>query len=75
MAKPGKEVRKLEFKQCKVEIVSQDVTQELILDGKPVKTSRDSDTGAYVCSDLPYQEFGSLEEIAKALVDARGDNS
>lgn len=71
MAKKPKHVHKVGYKNCKIEIATYDVTQELKIDGKAVETSRDADTGAYVSLHAPYQAYGSLEELGQAIVDTR----
>ncbi len=74
MAKKPKNVRKIDYQNCKIEIVKHDVTEELKIDAKAVETSRDADTGAYVSPEAPYRPHGSLEELAKAIVDSRQQN-
>ncbi len=71
MAKKPKNVQKIDYRNCKIEIATHDVTEELKIDGKATETSRDADTGGYVSSEAPYQVHGSLEELAKAIVEIR----
>jgi len=64
-------VRSSDYKGSKIEVVMKSATHMVQLDGKLVDTDRDPDSGAYVSPDLPYQVFGSLEEIAQAVVDTK----
>ena len=44
---------------------------QLRIDNKPIDVNRDSDSGTFGSSKLPYREFESIEELSKALVDER----
>ena len=66
-------VRSSGYKGSKIEVVAKGGDHEVQVDGKLIDTGRDSDTGAYVSSDLPYRVFGSLEEIAQAIVDTKNE--
>ncbi len=66
-------VRSSDYKGSKIEVVAKAVAHEVQVDGKPIVTSRDADTGAYVSSDAPYVHYGSLEEVAQAVIDAKKD--
>ena len=69
-AKPNV-VRSSDYKGSKIEVVAKAAAQEVQVDGKPVATSRDADTGAYISAEAPYVHYGSLEEVAQAVVDAK----
>lgn len=62
-------VRASAYKGNKIEVVAEGKIQKVQIEGKMIHTDRDPDSGAYVCPDLPYRVFGSLEEIAQAMVD------
>ncbi len=67
----SKKSEKINYKECKIEITKEKFDYGAKIDGKTVKLSRDSDTGAYYCSDIPYQTFGSPEILCKAIVDEK----
>ncbi|MCA9694468.1 MAG: hypothetical protein KC636_33130 [Myxococcales bacterium] len=56
-----------------IQVAVKGALEEVSLDGEAIPHERDADTGAYRCSSLPYRTFGTLDELAKALVDERGD--
>ena len=62
---------KIKYHGSKIKIVSKKAEDQLKIDSKSIKTSRDADTGAYVCESLPYQTFGTLEALGKAVVDSK----
>ncbi len=64
-------VRSSDYKGSKIEVVAKAVTHEVQVDGKLVVTSRDADTSAYISSEAPYVHYGSLEEVAQAVIDAK----
>jgi len=64
-------VRSLTYRGSKIEVVAKAVANEVQVDGKAVVTSRDSDTGAYISREAPYIHYGSLEEVAQAVIDAK----
>ena len=57
------------YKGSKMEITTDKAIKKLIIDGKSIPIERDVDTGAYSCEPLPYQYFGTLEELGKAIID------
>lgn len=42
---------------------------ELLIDGELVSTTKDSVSGKYLTAIMPYQEFSSLREMARILID------
>lgn len=72
MAKPKpKKTDKVDYRNCKIEILHYDTDTEIRVDGKTVDIQRDSDTGAYLSPEAPYQTYATPEEAAKAVVDRR----
>ena len=69
-AKPNV-VRSSDYMGSKIEVIAKGAGQEVQVDGNPIATSRDADTGAYICSDAPYVHYGSLEEVAQAVVEVK----
>lgn len=59
------------YKKCQIQIEHFDVDQVLKIDKKKIPVDRDADTSAYVSSEAPYETFGTLEELAKAIIDRR----
>ena len=70
-SKKPKKVDEFTYKNCKVQTDHFDVDQVLKIDKKEVPVDRDADTGAYVSREAPYQSFGTLDELAKAVIDCR----
>ena len=70
-----KVVSDLEYRNCKIQVLERDVGHELHIDGKTTPAQRDADTGAYVSPEAPYQSFGTLEDLAKAIVDRRNETA
>lgn len=69
-AKPkNSDVEQTSYKDHKIAIITKKGVSELRVDDKPIRTQRDADTGAYGSPELPYREFGSLDELGKAMVD------
>lgn len=73
--KKPKKVDKLDYKDCKIEIRHFDVDKEVRIDSDDVTVEQDPDTGAYRSPEAPYQRYGTLEELAKAVIDARKEES
>ena len=71
MANRAKTLSKTEYKDCKIEIVEKDADQGIKINGKNFQHHQDADTGAFYCVEAPYQVFGSLDELAKAVVDVQ----
>lgn len=69
MAKKPVKSQAMEYKGATIEVLSDKNGDFLKIDSTRVQPYRDADTGAYVCDQLPYQTFGTLEELAKAVVD------
>jgi hypothetical protein len=65
----GSVVDKVDYKDHEVAVVQKETEHELQVDGNPVTTQRDADTGAYGSPDLPFRTFGSLQELGRAMVD------
>ena len=66
-------VQSLDYKGRKIEILAENVTQEVHIQGRQVAAARDIDTGDYYSPDAPYMKFGSLEELGKAIVDTEDE--
>ena len=72
MAKKKQQViEEVDYKNSKIQVVADPQThaQELHIDDRVVHVERDDDTGAYYSPELPYQTHGSIQELAKALID------
>jgi hypothetical protein len=65
----GSVVDKVDYKDHEVAVVEKETEHELQVDGNPVTTQRDADTGAYLSPDLPFRTFGSLQELGRAMID------
>jgi hypothetical protein len=65
----GSVVDKVDYKDHEVAVVEKETEHELRVDGNPVTTQRDADTGAYWSPDVPFRTFGSLQELGRAMVD------
>ncbi len=70
MARKSKNSKKIEYRNVKIEIISGQTEEAIKIGSKGIESSRDADTGTYVCDELPYQTFGTLEELGKAFVDS-----
>ena len=44
---------------------------KIAIDGEAIQVSWDADAGEFNAGELPYRSFGSVEEVAKAIVDQR----
>lgn len=66
-----KATEKLKYNGCDIEIQQYDVAEEVLIDKKQLTFDRDSDTGAYISPEAAYRSYGTLEELAKAVIDDR----
>ena len=58
------------YKECKIAL-KETSKPELSIDGETVQVSKDAEADSYNSGELPYQTFGSVKEIAEAIVDQR----
>ena len=58
------------YKDCKIEL-TESSKPELAIDGESVQVSKDVEADSYNSDELPYQTFGSVKEIAEAIIDQR----
>jgi hypothetical protein len=65
----GSVVDRIDYKEHEITVVEKETEHELQVDGNPVTTGRDADTGAYRSPDLPFRTYGSLQELGRAMVD------
>ena len=47
---------------------------EITLVGEAIDVKMDSEAGTCSSAELPYRAFSSLDDLARAVVDQRGDN-
>lgn len=73
--KKKKVLNELKYRDRKIEVVEENVGQGVHIDGKKALAERDADTGAYVSPEAPYETYGTLEDLAKAIVDRRRETS
>ncbi len=59
-----------EFMGCQIEISA---TETLTIDGKPVATERDAAGEQWSSAYLPYLDYPSLLELARAIVRDTGE--
>jgi len=74
-SKKKKVLNELKYRDRKIEVVEENVGQGVQIDGKKTLVERDADTGAYVSPEAPYETYGTLEDLAKAIVDRRRETS
>ena len=67
----AKRVEHQVYKDCEIDIAHFDAEQSLLIDKKETEHYRDADNGTYLSPDLPYQCFGSLQELAEAIIDEK----
>ena len=70
-----KNVTKSEYENCSIEIEEKEFDYELKIDKKGVEFQRDAETGAVYADENPYQPEGSIEALAKSLIDYRNAHS
>lgn len=58
------------YKDCKI-LLKDSAKPELSIDGESIQVSKDVEADSYNSGELPYQAFGSVKEIAEAVVDQR----
>ena len=61
----------IEHMGSRIEIVERDDDAEVTIDGQAVEVLRDSDSGQFRTPELPYQGYGTAEELAKSVVESR----
>lgn len=71
--KKPKKVDEIDYEDHAIEVRHFDVEQEVHIDSEAVTVEQDPDTGAYRSPEVPYRRYGTLEELAKAVVDARAE--
>lgn len=62
-------IASLTYNKKKIEVKASGTGQQVYVDGKQIPAEKDADSGAYRSALLPYFECGSLEELAKAVLD------
>lgn len=62
-------IRSMDHQGCRIDFIADNNLQKIEVDGKAMETNRDGDTGNYGCEELPYQRFGTLEELGKAYAE------
>ena len=44
---------------------------KLVVEGEQIQVSRDPDSGTFAAPALPYREFESIEDLAKAIAESK----
>ena len=70
-----KNVTKFQHDNCSVEIEEKEFDYELKIDKKIVTFQSDAETGVVYADENPYQPEGSIEALAKSLIDYRKSHS
>ena len=62
-----------EFKSKKIEL-EESSNPKVSIDGESVQVSHDSDANEFNTAELAYQSFGSVKDLAEAIVEQRLQN-
>jgi hypothetical protein len=60
----------VEYKNKKIEF-EESSDPKIIIDGEPVQVSCDAGAHEFNAGELPYRSFKSVQDLAKAIVEAR----
>lgn len=62
------------YENARIEF-EESASPRIMIDGEPIQVSWDADAQEFNAGELPYRSFGSVEEVAKAIVDQRRSQS
>ncbi|MBW4491682.1 MAG: hypothetical protein KME26_00940 [Oscillatoria princeps RMCB-10] len=57
------------YKNREILIKTDDSEPQLLISGKQIDVARDAASGRYSTSYLPYEDYESIEELAKDVID------
>ncbi len=60
----------IEYVGRRIQIVERDEGAEVTIDGQAVEVLRDSDSGRFYTPELPFQTYGTAEELAKSVAES-----
>ena len=63
-------MKEILYESTKIEF-TESANPRIVIDGELIPISWDADAEVFSTAELPYRSFGSVEEVAKAVVDRR----
>lgn len=71
----AQQLEEFTYESSDVVIRREGADERLEIGAEACEFGRDPDTGGYTSSEAPYRAFGSLDELARAVIDARAEEA